>query len=228
MLWTAGLTSRDGPIAEPRLAPAEESDIFHSNRFFSVGLASGVCLLFAVGVPPVVGSTAVAECTGEECRSSGESPEAGQREDRTGKLEKAKELRDRGIEVMDEQKKRALELFERSLELNPDDGLTWANHGTVLLNLGSHDEALESYRRSLEVRPDHAYTHCSIASVYNAEDRPEEAIEAAERALEVDSEFAPAYLNKARALEELGQRKRAETLRQRALEIDPSLEEHVD
>lgn len=187
-----------------------------------------VAIASILGVSTAFVPTASAECTGSDCEETNE--ETGGADSREGdeRLERARKLRDRGIERMDENKEEALELLERSLQLNPDDGLTWANHGTVLLNLGRHEEALESYERSLEKRPDHAYTHCSVASVYNETDRHEKAIEAANRAIQVDPEFAPAYLNKARALEAMGEQERAAKLRERAVELDPSLEDRTD
>jgi tetratricopeptide (TPR) repeat protein len=49
---------------------------------------------------------------------------------------------------------KAIEYYNRALEVEPHDGITWYNIATCFKNLGQHKEAKECYVRAFKIRPD--------------------------------------------------------------------------
>lgn len=47
----------------------------------------------------------------------------------------------------------ALNLFEKGLELYPDDNRLWNQKGVALRSLGRYNEAIECFNKSLELVP---------------------------------------------------------------------------
>ena len=47
----------------------------------------------------------------------------------------------------------ALLLFEKALQLDPNDHNTWNQKGVALRSMGRYDEAVECFNKSLELEP---------------------------------------------------------------------------
>ncbi|MGQ0795002.1 MAG: tetratricopeptide repeat protein [Nitrosopumilaceae archaeon] len=62
-------------------------------------------------------------------------------------LQKGKSL------VQDGKYDEALNLFEKALELYPDDNRLWNQKGVALRSLGRYNEAIECFNKSLELVP---------------------------------------------------------------------------
>lgn len=53
---------------------------------------------------------------------------------------------------------KALELFNKAIEINPVYATTWHNKANCLDELGRHGEAVECYNKAIEIDPYHAET----------------------------------------------------------------------
>jgi tetratricopeptide (TPR) repeat protein len=49
----------------------------------------------------------------------------------------------------------ALKSFDRAIELNADDAVTWNNRGCILRGLARSEEAIASFDRSLKINPNY-------------------------------------------------------------------------
>ena len=54
--------------------------------------------------------------------------------------------------------KEAIQCYDKSLEIEPNDATTLNNKGLALRNLGRYEEAIQCYDKSLEIRPNDATT----------------------------------------------------------------------
>jgi tetratricopeptide (TPR) repeat protein len=60
----------------------------------------------------------------------------------------------------------ALKNFDRALEVNPKDGLSYAGKSLIFLWLGEREKALESSKRAVRLSPDNEVTLVNLAYVY--------------------------------------------------------------
>jgi tetratricopeptide (TPR) repeat protein len=51
--------------------------------------------------------------------------------------------------------KDTIKLYDRALEIKPDDELALNNKGLALNNLGKYNKSIEWYDKALEIKPDH-------------------------------------------------------------------------
>ena len=114
----------------------------------------------------------------------------------------------------------ALELFQRYVQLVPDDYQGLGQIGSCLGDLGRYGEAESYLRRALRMVDD-ATTHYHLGFVLTRRGRLAEAVEEYERALERDPSHVNARTNLAVNLVDLGQVDRAAREMTRVLEIDP-------
>lgn len=76
-------------------------------------------------------------------------------------------------------------IYDRILNLSPDDPLTLNNRGSAYEKLGKYDEALADFNRSLELRPDYPLTLYNRGTTYAKLKKYDEAIVDFSRALEL-------------------------------------------
>ena len=117
------------------------------------------------------------------------------------------------------QRQQAADAFDRSVALDPERALVWANRGTNLLNMGRYEAALESYERALALDPSDPYIHCSRATVYNRTAQPDRALESSQEAIAADPGHIGALFNMATALRKLGRDDEADSVLERAYEM---------
>jgi tetratricopeptide (TPR) repeat protein len=51
--------------------------------------------------------------------------------------------------------KEAIECYDKSLKLNPDNAIDWNNKGAAFDELGKYDEAIECYDKALAIDPNY-------------------------------------------------------------------------
>jgi serine/threonine protein kinase/Tfp pilus assembly protein PilF len=95
--------------------------------------------------------------------------------------------------------------FRRSLELNPNDGLTHNWYGLILSNMGRHSEAITHLKRAVELDPLNLKYNDSLAYVYAKAGLTDQGFEQWKKTLEIDPNYAPAHGNMADAYFDLGQ-----------------------
>jgi tetratricopeptide (TPR) repeat protein len=121
------------------------------------------------------------------------------------------------------QRQQAADAFDRSVALDPDRAVVWANRGTNLLNMGRYEAALESYESALALDPGDPYIHCSRATVYNRTAQPDRALASSREAIAADPDHVGALFNMATALRKLGRDDEADSVLERAYEARPEL-----
>ena len=117
---------------------------------------------------------------------------------------------------------KAIEYYDKVLEINPKDDVAWNNKAISLNALGRNEEAVLSYEISLEINPNSGVTWYNKGSVLSKHGRVQEAIHCFDKALDIDSLNDSAWNNKGLALNELGENKVAMVCYDAALEINPN------
>ena len=56
--------------------------------------------------------------------------------------------------------------FKNILNMDPKNGLIWAEYGTVLTKLANYREGRDAYLKALEFKPDSPRVHLSLGHVY--------------------------------------------------------------
>jgi len=98
----------------------------------------------------------------------------------------------------------AAKIFERAVQLGPDNPDAHTNFGSALHQLQRFDEALNHYRAAIRLRPADATGHCNLASALIDLGRYAEGEAAAREALRIDPPSVPAHSMLAAALSSQG------------------------
>ncbi|MBE9042128.1 tetratricopeptide repeat protein [Oscillatoriales cyanobacterium LEGE 11467] len=96
-------------------------------------------------------------------------------------------LREQGLLFeSDGDSSRALDCYDRAIEIKPNYYYAWHSRGNILINLERYEEAIENYDRALEIEPNHLKTWKNRGSALINLERYEEALESYDRALEIE------------------------------------------
>ena len=120
------------------------------------------------------------------------------------------------------QYRRALELFDRAVALDPTDVAVHANRGNLLALQGQAEPALASFDRALALRPAQAEVLCNRGNALQSLGRLPEALVAYEQSLILRPDLAEAWDNQGNALAALGEGPRALASYDRALLLLPA------
>jgi tetratricopeptide (TPR) repeat protein len=104
---------------------------------------------------------------------------------------------------------RAIQLFERLLEVDPSRVMSHNNLGYLYLQKGDYEEAIANLRRYAYYAPDQPNPHDSLGEAYEAAGRYDDAIQEFLKALEIRPSFYHSALHLASALAVTGQVERA-------------------
>ncbi len=122
---------------------------------------------------------------------------------------------------------KALEYFERAIELNPQYFRSWLGKGIALSNLGRIEEAIEAYKIAIRIGTKIDNLIWCLIGLFLFYDlgRTEEAIEAYEKAIEIDPQDSGSWLynswlHKGIALSKLGRTEEAIEAYEKAAEVD--------
>ena len=116
---------------------------------------------------------------------------------------------------------RAIEDFDRSIEINPLYAETYNNRGLVHNSMGNHIRAIDDFDRALEINPLYADAYNSRGLAHNSMGNYMRAIEDFDRAIKINPQNAPAYSNRGAAYMALGNSTQAIADYNQAGEIDP-------
>ena len=119
----------------------------------------------------------------------------------------------------------AIELFDRAIELRPDNAAFFSNRGTALKALKRVDEALASFNRALAINPDYAEALNNRGVVLKELGRADDALVSHDRALAIKPDYAEALYNRGNALTDLKRLDEALASYDRALAIKPDYAE---
>ena len=98
----------------------------------------------------------------------------------------------------------AKNVYDKILNLNPNDPYTLNNQGAIYSKLGRYDEALADYNRSLELRPDDPNTIYNRGLAYYKLERYDEALPDYNRSLELRPDHPNALCNRGATYSKLG------------------------
>lgn len=91
------------------------------------------------------------------------------------------------------QLQQAVELLQRSVEINPGDPLAWNNFANALQDFGATQDALHAVSRALAMRPEYVTAWITRATILQALSRHEEAVEAFRAALNLAPDRGAAW-----------------------------------
>jgi len=94
----------------------------------------------------------------------------------------------------------ALESFDKAIEIEPNNILTWGGRGATLGILGRYNEALESYDKVIEIDPNMALAWSSRGMVLVALKRWSKALISYNKAIELGDRSSGAFLNRSKIL----------------------------
>jgi tetratricopeptide (TPR) repeat protein len=130
------------------------------------------------------------------------------------------------IWTLDRNGPKALELFRRALQINPNSAIALAMAGWVEAVNGNPEAGRRMIERSQRLNPCHPrawFVMTGMSIAYLADGKFQEAIDWAEKALVQNRRFAIALRALAVALVNIGQIERARQIVQELLEIEPKL-----
>ena len=94
----------------------------------------------------------------------------------------------------------AINCFEQSLDLVPDNDEVWNNHGTALFSLEKYEEALKSFNHALDLNPKNAQAWAGKGSAHNFLGDYSKAIESLETFIKLASNDLSPHVEEAWAL----------------------------
>jgi len=98
----------------------------------------------------------------------------------------------------------AIEWFEVSLDVNPDDLKALGGLGMALLRIGRHERSLQCYDRVISLGPDNPEGWFRRGTVLVKLQRLDDALASLDRAIALDGQHTPAMIEKSEILEKLG------------------------
>ena len=116
----------------------------------------------------------------------------------------------------------AIECYDKSLKINPNDFKAWNNKAFSLHNLNRLDEAIKYYDKSLKINPNYISTLNNKAFALRTLNRLDEAIECYDKTLKINPNDFKAWNNKAFSLHELNRSDEAIECYDKALKINPN------
>ena len=117
--------------------------------------------------------------------------------------------------------RKAIEYYDKALEINPRDAMGWNSKGVALMKLGKPEQAIECYNNALEINPRDAMAWTAKGIALGRMKKPEQAIECFDKVLEINPRYATAWSNKGIVLGVLGKFEQAIECYDKALEINP-------
>lgn len=115
-----------------------------------------------------------------------------------------------GLLLLEEKRyKEAIELYDWSIQLQPDNDRAWYGRGDALANLGRYEEALSSFNQAVKLNSEHAEAWTFRGVVLIHLKRYREALESCDRALAIHPQDQEAWTFRGVALQRLGRYKDA-------------------
>jgi tetratricopeptide (TPR) repeat protein len=117
----------------------------------------------------------------------------------------------------------ALKVFEKAIQLGPDNAEVWRRMGDLLVQQERHDQALVSFEHALKLNPNHAPTLRGRAQTLFKLKRMEESLAEGKQAYLIDPDDADTCNNIAAALLSLGRDEEALEWLDKALALHRSM-----
>ena len=118
---------------------------------------------------------------------------------------------------------RALEYFNKAIEMNSENDFAWGDRGLMLDKKGRKNEALESFSRALEIDSSNSITWHNKGLTLLKLGKLAEGVECFNKAIEINEKYAKAWYNKGRGLSMLGRENESQRSFDTARKLDPLL-----
>ncbi len=99
---------------------------------------------------------------------------------------------------------KAIECYDKAIELKPDDAGAYNNKGIALYGLGNYQQAIECYDKAIALKPDDASAYYNKGNALYGLGNYQQAIEWFDKVIALKPDDAGAYNNKGNALYGLG------------------------
>lgn len=119
----------------------------------------------------------------------------------------------------------ALQAYDRSIQLKPDDAKTYYNRGLTLKALGRLQEAVQSYEKAIQLQPDFAQAYYNLGIALQQLEQLELAAASFTMAIRLKPDFAEAYINRGNAEINIGALEHAVKSYEQAIRLKPDCAE---
>jgi len=117
---------------------------------------------------------------------------------------------------------KAIECFDKVIELEPNNASAWTNKGTLLSLSRKYQEAIKCYDKAIELEPDNAITWFNKGSrALQFLDKYEESIKCFDKVIELEPDNASAWTSKAVMFEYLDKYEESIKCYDKAIELEP-------
>ena len=120
---------------------------------------------------------------------------------------------------------KAIEQYDKSIELNPNYANAYNNRGTAKNSLGQHVEAIADYDEVIRLNPDHALAYTNRGVAKDSLREHKDAITDYNQAIRLKPDYAEAYNNRGNAKDCLGQHVDAINDYNQAIRLNPDYAE---
>ncbi|MDV6378554.1 tetratricopeptide repeat protein [Sporosarcina sp. GW1-11] len=114
---------------------------------------------------------------------------------------------------------KAIELFMKAVEENPDDATGFINIGNIFASLGDAEQAEPFFQKALTLDKNAGTAFYGLANLYYNQERFEEAAKLYEKAMQTGLESADVYFMLGKSIEQAGNDRLALPYLQRAVEL---------
>jgi tetratricopeptide (TPR) repeat protein len=116
---------------------------------------------------------------------------------------------------------KALESYQRAVELNPNLSDAYLGLGATYWVSGKIDDAIKYFKKAIEINPKYIAAYYNLGSLYEYTGQIDEAIASFEKIVEIDPNFKESYLYLGDLYSEKGDKDKAIKAYQKVIELDP-------
>lgn len=140
----------------------------------------------------------------ESLKGKGDTQKLEQYTDNINKLS-ATDWKEKGYAFFNEKKyDKALEAYNKAIELNPKYAVAYSNRGIVYDELGKYQEAITDLDKAIELNPNLAQAFNNRGVAYNGLGKYQQAIADLDKAIELNPGVIEVYINRGAAYIKLG------------------------
>ena len=116
---------------------------------------------------------------------------------------------------------KAIEYYQKTIELKPDNTEVYNNMGIAYNHKGSYDKAIEYYEKAIELNPDLSEAFNNMGNAYSDKGNYDKAIECYQKVIELNPDDVDAYYNMGNAYFKKGNYNKAIECYKESIELNP-------